>query len=169
MGDPVSLPSYRPYDLVPADPSPLIGDVAEYDEARGLGVIEYGPARQVAFHCTAITDGSRLIAVGTVVAFVVSAGRLGRLEASSVRPLPGVVPRGNPRSANAGRAPSPGMFPSFLLNRSGPVTPGGQVSDPQPPVAAPLISAAATPVTPSPLAGLALSRPLIDEAPLGDA
>ena len=33
--------------------------------------------------------------MGTVVAFEVAAGRLGRLEARSVRPLPGVVPPGS--------------------------------------------------------------------------
>jgi cold shock CspA family protein len=65
--------------------------VAEFDEPRGLGVVEYGPGHRLPFHCTAITDGSRRIDVGAVVAFEISAGRLGQLEASSVRPLPGVV------------------------------------------------------------------------------
>jgi hypothetical protein len=83
------------HDLVPAGRSPLIGDVAEFDEARGIGVVEYGPGRRLPFHCTAITDGSRQIAPGTVVAFVVTAGRLGRLEARSVHPLPGVVRPGS--------------------------------------------------------------------------
>ena len=49
--------------------SPLVGDVVEFDEPRGLGMVEYGPGRRLPFHCTAITDGSRRIAVGTVVAF----------------------------------------------------------------------------------------------------
>jgi cold shock CspA family protein len=65
--------------------------VAEFDEPRGLGVVEYGSGHRLRFHCTAITDGSRRIDVGAVVAFEVSAGRLGQLEASSVRPLPGVI------------------------------------------------------------------------------
>ena len=80
-----------PSGLVPAGRNPLVGDVAEFDEPRGLGVIEYGTGHRIDFHCTAITDGSRRIDVGTVVAFEVAAGRLGRLEARSVRPLPGVA------------------------------------------------------------------------------
>ena len=70
----------------------VIGDVVEFDEARGLGAVEYGDGRRLPFHCTAITDGSRRITLGTVVAFEVVAGRLGRLEARSIRPLPGVMP-----------------------------------------------------------------------------
>ena len=84
--------------------APLVGDVIEFDEPRGLGVVEYGPGRRLGFHCTAITDGTRRIAVGTVVAFIVSAGRLGRLEARSVRPLPGVVPPGSTLESAADRA-----------------------------------------------------------------
>ena len=83
-----------PSDRVPAGRNPLVGDVAEFDDPRGLGVIEFGTGHRIDFHCTAITDGSRHIDVGTVVAFEVSAGRLGRLEAHSVRPLPGVAQPG---------------------------------------------------------------------------
>ncbi len=79
-----------PSGRVPAGRHPLVGDVAEFDDPRGLGVIEFGTGHRIDFHCTAITDGSRHIDVGTVVAFEVSAGRLGRLEAHAVRPLPGV-------------------------------------------------------------------------------
>src|ERR1700730_12693837 len=82
-------------DLLPVGGSPLIGDVAEFDDDRGLGMVEYGPGRRLPFHCTAITDGTRQIDAGTVVAFVVTAGRLGRLEARSIRPLPGVVRPGS--------------------------------------------------------------------------
>ena len=81
-----------PRDLVPVAGEVLIGDVVEFDEARGLGSVEFGAGRLLPFHCTAITDGSRRIAPGTVVAFQVVAGRLGRLEARSIRPLPGVMP-----------------------------------------------------------------------------
>jgi hypothetical protein len=84
-----------PVDLPPVGHAPLVGDVVEFDEPRGLGVIEYGPGRRLGFHCTAITDGTRQVAVGTVVAFIVSAAHLGRLEAHSVRPLPGVVRPGS--------------------------------------------------------------------------
>lgn len=93
-----------PVDPPPVGPTPLVGDVIEFDEPRGLGLVEYGPGRRLGFHCTAITDGSRTIAVGTVVAFIVSAGRLGRLEARSVRPLPGVVPPGSTLEPAAVRA-----------------------------------------------------------------
>ena len=82
------------FDLVPVGKAPLVGDVVEFDDALGMGVVEYGPGRRLDFHCTAITDGSRSIAVGSVVAFVITPGHLGRLEAQSVRPLPGVLPPG---------------------------------------------------------------------------
>ncbi len=82
------------FDLAPVGKAPLVGDVVEFDDAAGMGVVEYGPGRRLAFHCTAITDGSRSIPVGSVVAFVTTPGHLGRLEARSVRPLPGVIPPG---------------------------------------------------------------------------
>ena len=82
-------------DLLPTAGTLLVGDVAEFDEDRGLGVVEYGEGRRLPFHCTAITDGSRRVDVGAVVAFMVAAGRLGQLEARSVRPLPGVVRPGS--------------------------------------------------------------------------
>lgn len=81
-----------PRDLIPVAGEVVIGDVVEFDEARGLGSVEFGVGRLLPFHCTAITDGSRRIAPGTVVAFEVVPGRLGRLEARSIRPLPGVMP-----------------------------------------------------------------------------
>ena len=81
--------------LVPVGRAPLVGDVAEFDEQRGLGSIEYGPGQVIPFHCTAITDGTRRIEAGAVVSFRIAAGRLGRLEARSVRPLPGVVAPGS--------------------------------------------------------------------------
>lgn len=82
-------------EFVPVGHSLFVGDVVEFDEERGLGTVEYGRGSQLPFHCTAITDGSRTIAAGAVVAFAVAAGRLGRLEARLVRPLPGVVPPGS--------------------------------------------------------------------------
>jgi cold shock CspA family protein len=91
------------HDLPPVGGSPLIGEVAEFDDDRGLGVVEHGPGRRLPFHCTAITDGSRHIEAGTLVAFVVTAGRLGRLEARSVHPLPGVVRPGSTLSTGAAR------------------------------------------------------------------
>ena len=84
MGSP--LPA-GPADLVPVGSTTLLGTVTEFDEPRGLGVVRCG-SRTVAFHCTAISDGTRDIAVGTAVAVRIGAGRLGRLEARSVHPLP---------------------------------------------------------------------------------
>ena len=61
-------PSSAHFDLVPVGRAPLVGDVIEFDEPRGLGVVEYGAGQRLTFHCTAITDGTRRIDVGTVVA-----------------------------------------------------------------------------------------------------
>ena len=61
------------------------GTVATFDEDRGLGEIEADGAR-FPFHCTAIADGSRTIAVGAAVAFEVRPGGLGRWEAAAITP-----------------------------------------------------------------------------------
>ena len=61
------------------------GRVAVFDERRGLGEVEADDGTRLPFHCTAIADGSRRIAPGTVVAFDVVAGPLGRTEADAVR------------------------------------------------------------------------------------
>jgi cold shock CspA family protein len=76
----------RIVDLPPARLVPLLGHVASFDDPRGIGVVQSGD-RRFDFHCTAITDGTRRIAEGAPVAFTVDAGHLGRLQASSVRPL----------------------------------------------------------------------------------
>jgi len=76
-------------ELVPAGDATLLGTVVEFDDPRGVGTVDCG-GRSVPFHCTAITDGSRHIEVGTVVAVRIRAARLGRLEARSVHPIPGV-------------------------------------------------------------------------------
>jgi cold shock CspA family protein len=62
------------------------GAVAEFDEAAGLGVVRAGEG-DYPFHCTQIAGGTRTIAVGTEVTFVVAAGRLGRWEAADVTPV----------------------------------------------------------------------------------
>ncbi len=119
-----------PSDLVPVGRAPLIGNVVSFDEPRGIGMVECGPDRTVPFHCSAITDGSRKIEVGAVVAVRIVAGRLGVLEARSVRPLPGVVSPGgslaadqrdrhDPGSAPPSSAPSwPGSAPSWPESRA---------------------------------------------------
>jgi hypothetical protein len=45
----------------------------------------------VAFHCTAISDGTRTIDVGTRVAFSPVAGHRGTTEANPVAPLAGPI------------------------------------------------------------------------------
>jgi cold shock CspA family protein len=63
------------------------GAVAEFDEARGLGVIRGDDGADVPFHCTAIADGSRTIETGRRVRFEVVPGLLGRWEASGIEKL----------------------------------------------------------------------------------
>ena len=63
------------------------GSVIEFEEHKGVGVVEDGEGRRLFFHCTAIVGGSRTIAVGTEVVFQVSAGHRGCWEATSVTKL----------------------------------------------------------------------------------
>ena len=58
-----------------------------FDDGRGLGEVETGSGTRLAFHCTAIADGTRTIHVGTRVRFKASAGPLGRTEATSIDPV----------------------------------------------------------------------------------
>ena len=60
------------------------GTVARFDAERGLGEITAADGATYPFHSTVIADGSRTIAVGTAVEFEVTAGHLGRWEASEV-------------------------------------------------------------------------------------
>ena len=62
------------------------GRVVEFDDDAGFGTVEGDDGRRLFFHCTAITDGSRTIAVGTEVDYEVSAGHLGRWEAKDLSP-----------------------------------------------------------------------------------
>ena len=64
------------------------GVVAAFDEPRGLGTVRAdGGGEEIPFHCTAIADGTRTIAVGRAVRFWVVPGRLGRWEADAVAPV----------------------------------------------------------------------------------
>ena len=98
-------------DTQPVGHSPLIGEVVEFDEPRGLGVLGDGAGNRLGFHCTAIEGGSRSIEVGTVVTFTVRAGRLGRLEAGWIRPLAGQAApwpmRGSSAQPEAGSTGAP--------------------------------------------------------------
>lgn len=67
--------------------SELTGVVAEFDDPRGLGVVETVDGGRHTFHCTAIADGSRRIAVGTQVSFRLVAGHAGEWEAGEVAPM----------------------------------------------------------------------------------
>ena len=65
---------------------PGAGEVASFDEARGLGTVRSDDGTVLPFHCTAIEDGSRTIAVGARVRFRVVPGAMGRWEATAVGP-----------------------------------------------------------------------------------
>ncbi len=65
---------------------PTDGVVHTFDEDKGCGTVRDAGGTERFFHCTAIADASRTIAVGTPVTFTIVAGRLGRWEAADVRP-----------------------------------------------------------------------------------
>jgi cold shock CspA family protein len=62
------------------------GRVSTFDEHRGLGEVTGDDDTVYPFHCTAIADGTRTIAVGADVEFDVRPGRLGRWEAAAIKP-----------------------------------------------------------------------------------
>ena len=66
----------------------LRGTVVEFDQRRGVGQVESDDGRRFFFHATAIADGSRTVAMGTQVAFVVVPGHGGRWDASALVPPP---------------------------------------------------------------------------------
>ncbi len=59
------------------------GIVRDFDVESGLGEI-VADEHHFAFHCTAIADGTRDIAVGTAVSFVVVPAHHGRFEAGDI-------------------------------------------------------------------------------------
>jgi cold shock CspA family protein len=62
------------------------GTVEQFDEARGLGTVRGDDGSELPFHCTAIADGSRTIAVGAHVRYAIVAGLMGRWEAAHLEP-----------------------------------------------------------------------------------
>jgi cold shock CspA family protein len=58
--------------------------VASYDDPRGYGLVRADDGTELFFHCTALVDGSRSVAVGTPVTFDVVPGHLGRWEAAAI-------------------------------------------------------------------------------------
>jgi cold shock CspA family protein len=61
----------------------MTGTVSAFDDGAGLGTITAEDGREYPFHCTAIADGSRSIAVATPVQFEV-VPKLGRWEAAAI-------------------------------------------------------------------------------------
>ena len=59
------------------------GTVVAFDEPRGLGEIEADGVRYP-FHCTAILDGTRSIAVGAEIGFEIRPAGMGRWEATAI-------------------------------------------------------------------------------------
>jgi CspA family cold shock protein len=62
------------------------GTVIEFDDDRGCGTVRTEDGAEHFFHCVAVADGSRTIAVGAAVRFEVRPGRLGRWEADGLEP-----------------------------------------------------------------------------------
>ena len=60
------------------------GTVEDFDEAQGYGAVRSDDGRQLFFHCTQITDGSRTIAPGTAVEFDIRTGHRGQWEAADI-------------------------------------------------------------------------------------
>jgi cold shock CspA family protein len=77
---------------MPSRPTVERGVVVDFDFAVGLGTVRAGDGVEVGFHCTQIADGSRDIAVGAAVEFVVVAGRHGRWEAAHLRSASSLFP-----------------------------------------------------------------------------
>lgn len=75
-----------PWATASAVPARL-GVVVDFDDERGLGSVRDDEGNAFGFHCTAIADGTRAIAVGTRVIFEVAPGHLGRLEGRGLRPV----------------------------------------------------------------------------------
>lgn len=71
--------------------APLTGTVTAFDEHVGLGTVTASDGTELLFHCVAIADGSRSIAVGTPVTYELLA-KLGRYEANAVTPAAGLQP-----------------------------------------------------------------------------
>jgi CspA family cold shock protein len=61
------------------------GTVTQFDIDVGLGEITADDGSRVAFHCVAIADGTRNIAIGTRVEFELIP-KLGRYEAAHIAP-----------------------------------------------------------------------------------
>ena len=79
------------------------GEVAAFDDPRGLGTVLDDDGRRYDFHCTAVADGSRTIEVGTRVTFLLATAHRGRLEARDIQERP---PLRDPELRDAADSPS---------------------------------------------------------------
>lgn len=64
----------------------VAGTVIAFDDDKGFGSVRADDGRELFFHCTAIADGTRTIAVGADVRFEVVPGRQGQWEAAGLQP-----------------------------------------------------------------------------------
>ncbi len=87
MSEAPSTPSPPPSTLLADHRVTRRGRVTAFDAHVGLGTVVAEEGTELPFHCTAIAGGSRTIPVGAEVVFLVAAGPVGRLEATSVTAL----------------------------------------------------------------------------------
>ncbi len=64
-----------------------VGAVIDFSLSRGLGEVQLDGGEVLSFHATAISGGSRDIAVGTRVVVEARATHRGRLQAAEVTPI----------------------------------------------------------------------------------
>jgi cold shock CspA family protein len=74
------------------------GSVKTFDVDRGLGILETLDGEHLAFHATAIADGSRKIAVGERVVARRAPTHGGTFEAVSITPAAGAADERSPSS-----------------------------------------------------------------------
>ncbi|MET0421911.1 MAG: hypothetical protein ABW073_09410 [Acidimicrobiia bacterium] len=72
-------------DLSVAPIGELHARVSAFDEHRGIGEVTTATGELLRFHCTAIADGTRTIAVDTDVDLAIVNGPLGTYEAAHLR------------------------------------------------------------------------------------
>lgn len=62
----------------------VLGTIASFDEARGVGVFRSVDDVELSFHCVDISDGTRTIAVGAKARARRSVGRRGHDEVTEI-------------------------------------------------------------------------------------
>ena len=62
----------------------MLGTIEEFDVDAGLGSLRSAEGDRFAFHCTAVSDGSRQIPVGSRVVFAIGPAGPGVWEATAV-------------------------------------------------------------------------------------